>query len=75
MQEELKALDHHHSRSITRLPEGKRAVGCKWIYKIKFNSDGSIESHKARLMAQGFIQYIRGGLQKQICICCENKLI
>ena len=31
-------------------------VGCKWIYKIKTRSDGSIESYKARLVAKGFTQ-------------------
>ena len=31
-------------------------VGCKWIYKIKTRSDGSIECYKARLVAKGFTQ-------------------
>ncbi|KAM1709738.1 hypothetical protein TB1_000224 [Malus domestica] len=56
MRDELKALDQHKTWSITKLPQGKKAVGCKWIYKIKFNSDGSIERHKARLVARGFTQ-------------------
>lgn len=56
MQEELKALDQHNTWSITKLPICKKAVGCKWIYKLKFKSDGSIERHKARLVAQGFTQ-------------------
>ena len=56
MQEELKALDQHNTWSITKLPTGKKAVGCKWIYKLKFKSDGSIERHKARLVARGFTQ-------------------
>lgn len=31
-------------------------VGCKWVYRIKYNSDGSIERYKACLVAQGFHQ-------------------
>ena len=31
-------------------------VGCKWIYKIKTRSDGSIEHYKTRLVAKGFTQ-------------------
>ena len=31
-------------------------VGCKWIYKIKIRSDGSIERYKARLVAKCFTQ-------------------
>lgn len=54
MQEEHKAPNQHKTKSITKLPKGKRAVGCKWIHKIKFNSDGLIERHKARLVARGF---------------------
>ncbi|KAB2614533.1 hypothetical protein D8674_039240 [Pyrus ussuriensis x Pyrus communis] len=41
---------------IEKLPKGKKTVGCRWIYKVKFNSDGSIERHKARLVARGFTQ-------------------
>ena len=40
---------------MTLLPR-KSVVGCKWIYKIKTRSDGSIEPYKARLVAKGFTQ-------------------
>ncbi|KAM1175182.1 hypothetical protein ACFX19_028211 [Malus domestica] len=56
MQDELHAFDQHKTWSIVPLPKGKKIVGCRWIYKIKFNSDGSIERHMARLVARGFTQ-------------------
>jgi Reverse transcriptase (RNA-dependent DNA polymerase) len=31
-------------------------MGCRWVFKVKLNSDGKIERYKARLVAQGFTQ-------------------
>jgi Reverse transcriptase (RNA-dependent DNA polymerase) len=56
MSEELMALEKNHTWELVELPYGKRPVGCRWIYKIKFNSNGSIERYKARLVAKGFTQ-------------------
>ncbi|KAM1425821.1 hypothetical protein TB2_017749 [Malus domestica] len=56
MDEELRALNENKTWSITKLPKGMRAVGCRWVYKTKFKSDGSVERHKARLVARGFTQ-------------------
>ena len=38
---------------VEDLPIGKKALGYKWVYKIKCNSDGTIERHKARLVILG----------------------
>lgn len=41
---------------VVKKPEGKIPVGCKWVFTVKYNSDGSIERHKARLVAKGYTQ-------------------
>jgi len=54
MQVELKALTTNNTWILTPLPSGKKTIGCKWVYKIKHNSDGTIDRYKARLDAKGF---------------------
>ena len=50
---ELQALEENGTWSLTTLPTRKHLVGCKWVYRIKYNSDGSIERYKAHLFAKG----------------------
>lgn len=38
------------------LPPGRKPIQCRWIFKIKLGSDGSVERYKARLVAKGFQQ-------------------
>lgn len=54
MKSELEALKLNDTWIITNLPLGKTPIGCKWVFKIKYNADGSIERHKTRLAAKGF---------------------
>ena len=54
--EELQALEKNKTQEVMDLPKGKKTVGCRWIYTIKYKVDGTIERSKARLVAKGYTQ-------------------
>ncbi|KAL4557147.1 hypothetical protein LXL04_035319 [Taraxacum kok-saghyz] len=56
MKKEFEALEANNTWEIVSLPKGKRHIACKWVYKVKYKADGSIERYKARLVATGFTQ-------------------
>jgi hypothetical protein len=56
MDEKMAALDANATWELVVLPEHKKAIGCKWVYKIKHNVDGSMSRYKARLVAKGYTQ-------------------
>lgn len=56
MNMEMEALKKNGMWERCTLPQGKKPVGCKWVFNIKYNSDGTIERHKARLVAKGYTQ-------------------
>ncbi|KAH9753027.1 protein kinase domain-containing protein [Citrus sinensis] len=53
---EMRALEKSKTWELVKLPEGKKPVGCKWIFTVKYRADGSLERYKARLVAKGFTQ-------------------
>ncbi|KAF5766501.1 putative RNA-directed DNA polymerase [Helianthus annuus] len=56
MQQEIKALEKNGTWTLEKLPEGKRAIDSKWVYKTKYKSNGEIERFKVGLVAKGFTQ-------------------
>ncbi|TYK18672.1 Retrovirus-related Pol polyprotein from transposon TNT 1-94 [Cucumis melo var. makuwa] len=56
MDEEIKAIKKNDTWELSTLPNGKKAVGVKWVFKIKRNEKGEVERYKARLVAKGYSQ-------------------
>ncbi|GMJ15208.1 cysteine-rich RLK (RECEPTOR-like protein kinase) 8 [Hibiscus trionum] len=56
MKEEIQALEINNTWSLVPLPSGKVPIGCKWVFRVKYNSSGAVERYKARLVAKGYNQ-------------------
>jgi hypothetical protein len=51
-----KWLDAMEDEIKSMSPKGAKTVGCKWVYKTKYDSQGNIDKFKARLVAKGYTQ-------------------
>jgi histone deacetylase 1/2 len=56
MHEEIAALQRNHTWSLVPFSPRYNLIGSKWVFKAKYNSDGTFQRHKARLVAKGFHQ-------------------
>lgn len=54
MREEMKSLQKNGTWEVVDLPVGKKPVGCRWVFTIKYKADVDIERFKARLVAKGY---------------------
>ena len=54
--EEIQALEKNDTWEVVNLPDGKKTIGNKWVFIVKYKADGSIDKYKARLVVQGFTQ-------------------
>eukprot|EP01018_Ginkgo_biloba_P022694 Gb_16845 [translate_table: standard] len=55
MKAEYDALMKNKTWRLEELP-GKKPIGYKWVYKVKYKADGSLDKYKATLVAKGFAQ-------------------
>ena len=53
---EMDSIMANGTWEITDRPIGCKPLGCKWIFKKKMRSDGTIDKYKARLVAKGYTQ-------------------
>ena len=56
MLQELSLIEKNKTWKLDVLPENKKAIGVKWVFRTKLNPDGSICKQKARLVVKGYAQ-------------------
>jgi hypothetical protein len=56
MEAELQSIRDNNTWSLSELPKGHKAIGLKWVFKVKKDAAGNIVKHKARLVAKGYAQ-------------------
>ena len=56
MQNEMQSIEENRTWESVELPAKQRAIGLKWVFKVKKNPEGKIVNYKARLVAKGYAQ-------------------
>lgn len=56
MEDEIMAIEKNDTWVLTDFPTDKFSIGLKWVFKTKYNADGSVQKYKARLVAKGYSQ-------------------
>lgn len=58
-QAEYNALIRNQTWELVPVPPGRKAIGCKWLFKIKKNPDGTVAPQKGHIVAKGCSQVSR----------------
>ena len=56
MNDEMKSLEKNETQDLVPLPNERKPIGCKWVFKMKYGPDGRIDKYKAILVAKGYSQ-------------------
>lgn len=54
--DEMDSILSNQTWVLVDLPQGSQPISSKWVFRRKYNTDGSIQTFKARLVAKGFKQ-------------------
>jgi len=73
MNEEIQALQMNNTWVVQPQPPDKRPISCRWIYKVKYRADGSLDRYKAHLVAKGYTQQTtsRDRFFGHFLTCCQ----
>lgn len=53
---EYRSLIENETWELVELLSGRKPIGCKWVFKVKYGSDGRVERFKGQLVAKGYAQ-------------------
>jgi hypothetical protein len=56
IQDEMRSMSTNGVWDLENIPKGAKTIGCKWVYKTKYDSKRNVERFKARLVVKGFTQ-------------------
>ena len=56
MKAEMEMINKNDTWELVEQPQGKNIISVKWVFRVKYNFDGSINKYKARLMVKGYAQ-------------------
>ena len=54
MEEEMHALAENETWDLVDALKGVKLIGSRWVYKVKYNTDSSVNRYRARLVAKGY---------------------
>ena len=69
----MHALADNETWDMVDAPRSVKPIGCRWVYKVKYNTDGSVNRYKARLVAKGYEQQHGIDYDESLCrsfVCC-----
>lgn len=58
MKDELKSIETNEVWELIDLPEGRKCIGCKWVFKKELKANGSLDKYKAMLVANEYTQHL-----------------
>ncbi|GKV51302.1 hypothetical protein SLEP1_g57970 [Rubroshorea leprosula] len=56
MKEEIGSIEKNNTWELVDKPERKTPIGVKWVYRVKYKTNGSVQKYKSRLVAKGYVQ-------------------
>ena len=66
VKEEMHAIQKNDTWELTALSQSHKAIGVKWVYKIKRTTDGEVDRYKERLVAKGYRQKKASTMKKSL---------